>query len=388
MSRKGNFNEQLRAKHLIEYSKISKAFGVDLNKLHLELDLEYIKSIQQIIGQKPSLKDKSVLFLNHPIFVYHEKNILLFLNRIFKHCDSCHILHRYSGLNIKLENVRYISKQDIFKSTYDYVIIYKGLSFLSENISRIKSDNFFVLFLNSDVLVMEKDPEILNRIQKSNKKITYFNLFKSTLHHIYNPSEPLIKFKASINWPPSLDLFFKVPQNFLFDYLFMGGGARDYQFLYENQDLFQGKKVIITHCDSAVHHPDKDNPNFDCSYDRKYLGLLNKIDNFICLNRIDEQYYCKLLLYTRITICLFRNILSTHSTCISDAIWYGKPVITTKVEATEHLKDYALFAKNAKDVKRFLKKLDDPEFYKKITRKTINYGRKEFDIYKILRLIE
>ncbi|MBU1075810.1 MAG: hypothetical protein KKH98_00865 [Spirochaetes bacterium] len=374
-------------KEFYECLKINKVFGIDLFTLPVEMDLKFVKHIQQITRQNPNLRKKKILFLSHPQFKYHEKNILLYLNRKFKQCDCYHIDHADYSLKLKLDNVRYISKAEIFRSSYDYVIVNKGWSFLSRYISKIRSNTFYVFFLNSDAMALERDPKILQRILKADKKITYFNLFKNTLYNIYRP-DPSIKMTAAINWPPSLDVFLKGPGDFLFDFLFMGGGARDYKFLYENQDLFQGKKVIVTHCDAAEHHPDKNNRDFDRNYDHKYLGLLSKIGNFICLNRINENFYCKLLLYSRITMCLFRKIISTDSTCISDAIWYGKPVITTRVEATEHLKDYAFFVENAQDIRLVIEKLEDPKYYRKVTERIQKYAREEYNIFNLLKLIK
>ncbi|MBN1899359.1 MAG: hypothetical protein JW827_11325 [Spirochaetes bacterium] len=378
-----NINKQHEEKDLVEYNKITRAFGVNPLHLPLEWDTGFIKSIQRLIDQKPYLKDKKVLFLNHPQFKYHEKSILLFLNRKFKLCDCCHLQHRYAGLNVRLENVRYILKKDIFRSFYDYVIVNKGLSFLSKNILKIKAHHFIVLFQTTDIDPVLKNPEILTKVLNSKKKVTFFNLLKNTLHNIYE-SDPSLKIKASIHWPPSLDLFFRVPENYLFDFLFMGGGGRDYKFVLDNRDLFKGKKVIITHCDAARFYTVQS----DRDYDKKYLNLLKKIDNFICLNRINENAYCKLLLYSRIILCPFRRIMGADSTCISDALWYGKPIITNDVKATYHLKEHAFFIKGPEDFKSILNKLNDPAYYMKVTRKIMNYARKEYNIYNLLKLIK
>lgn len=374
--------KKLQKKEFFEIAKIEKAFSIDFYSLPVELDYKFIKNIQHVINQEPFLINKKVLFLSNPQFKYHEKNILLFLNRKFKKCDCYHIDHPNYSLKTKLENVYYIPKTNIPCSFYDYVIVYKGIEFLSQEIKKIKSKKFFVFLTNSDDITIRQNLKIYENLYQFQKKIIYFNLFKDALPCIGGIGSCL-NIKASINWPPSLDIFYKVPQKLLFDYLFMGGGARDYKFIYDNRKLFKDKKIIITHCDAKKHYKS----HRDYAYDTKYLNLLKKNKKIICLNRINETLYCRLILYSKTTICLFRKTVGTDSTCISDAMWYGKPVITNETRATKHLRDYVFFIKNAEDMTLILHELDDPQFYKKVSQKIMTYARKKNNIFNLLKKI-
>lgn len=374
--------KKLDRREFREIAEINKAFHIDFYHLPLGLDIPFIQSVQAMLTQGPCLKKKTVLFVNDSQFKYHEKHILLFLNRKFKHCDCYNIANPNFSLKTSLKNVRYLT-ESIPDKFYDRVIVYRGLEFLLQNINKIKTDKFYVLLTNIDVVYIHKNQDTLDILKKLKNKIVYFNLFKNTLDYI-SPSASQIQFQDAINWPPNLDIFYHVPKKFVFDYLVMGGVSRDYRFLYNNRRLFKGKKVIITHCDANKYRRDQN----ERSYDMKYLGLLNKNKEFICLKRIHESLYCRLLLFSRITICMFRKKVGTDSTCISDAIWYGKPVLTTKTMATDHLKNHAFFIHNTKDMKTILHKLKDRSFYENMTKKITKYARKENNIFNLLKLIK
>ncbi|MBN1899613.1 MAG: hypothetical protein JW827_12630 [Spirochaetes bacterium] len=385
MASEKSIKKRISLKELAEINKLKQALGIDILDLPFQMDPGFIKKVQCLIQQKPFLGNRNVLLLSEPQFKYHEKNILLFLNRKYRKCDCCFTRHASYSAKAKLKNVRYIPKTDIQRSSYDHVIVYNCLEFFSHEITKIKGDKFILLLTPKDGWALAKKPEIYSSLEKFLKKTTCFILFK---HHLaYTPfTWSKLKIGSSINWPATLDLFFKVPEKPLFDYLFMGGCGRDYQFLYEHRELFKDKKVIITHCD-AHKHTDVYSQE-DYIYDSKYTRLLKKNRNFVCLNRINEPNYCKVLLYSRVTICLFRGIVRYDSACISDALWYGKPVITNQTMATEYMKDYIFFIRDGSDLQNVLQRLEDPAFLQKVSEKAMRYARKENNIYNILKKIK
>ncbi|MDD5066209.1 MAG: hypothetical protein PHF84_04115 [bacterium] len=374
----------MEKKDLAGTDKVQQAFGIYLPDLPVEWNGEFIRNVRKIIGQGPFLGKKSVLLLSNPQFKYHEKHILLYLSYKFKKIDCCCVYHPDYSLKAKLKSVRYIPLSDITRSCYDYIIVYKCLGFFSGAIDSVRAGKYYVLMTGTDISDMQKDPGISRKLSRSGKKVVYFNLFKHTISRSVFPGQNRKK-HAAINWPPTLDVFYKVPREPLFDLLFMGGAWRNYKFLYENRRIFGDKKVIITHCDARMH---SGGTKQEFNYDSKYISLLKKERNMICLDRLNESLYCRLLLYTKSVICLFRHPVQYDSGCISDALWYGKPVITNKTLATRYLKNHVLYVASGREFGEALKKLEDPEFYRQVSRKAMDYAGRENNIFSLLKKIE
>jgi len=71
-------------------------------------------------------------------------------------------------------------------------------------------------------------------------------------------------------------------------------------------------------------------------------------------------------------------------TCIADAMWYGKPVLTNRVGANLHLEDRVIFFDDSQDLQMKLTQLEDEDYYNEVCENTIKAARKKNNMFNLL----
>ncbi|MBT3408804.1 radical SAM protein [archaeon] len=329
----------------------------------------YNKIIQQI---KNINLNKNILLIINPFRSYTPLIIHWFFENVnFTQFD---VYIDESKKNKLSKEIKSVSKKYILDSTYDYIISYGALDFLDNNILNGKK---LVIFSQADIYYLmdkefnEKNFNILFKDESDN--LTFYNLFK------YNFSKTMvgslsnkISLKYSIGLPPDINLFFENPSNNkIFDFIFLGGKDRNYKFLYENRDLFDGKKVLITN-------------KLDCkeSESIKYIKLLEENKNFITLSHVSNEIYAKLLLNSRICLTFFKGIHNADYTSLSDAMWYGLPIITNPIFTYNHIKEEFIFVSNRNELILALKKIENKYVEKSLIVK--KYARSNINVFDLL----
>jgi hypothetical protein len=274
-----------------------------------------------------------------------------------------------------LKNIRAIPLEKVLNEKFDYIIAYCCMDFIDTH----KLSGKIIMLLShvdEEYIRSSKKEDFLLEYPK--KSIACYNLMKDGISFKeYNHFYKTIEFKDSIRWPPDIPVSYKKPDlsKKIFDFVLLNGNARNFKFICDNLDLFDGKKVVI------IRGLEKSSETAS-----EQLNTLKKQPNFIFTPLISFEDYCKILLHSKIAIDFYKSpeITARGFTFISDAMWYGIPIITNKVNATSFLGKNLFFVNTKKDFVSAISALNEPKKYKEISSKLCEYAYKNHNIWDIL----
>ncbi|MBW2979919.1 radical SAM protein [Candidatus Woesearchaeota archaeon] len=355
----------------LQISKIKKNFGVDISKLELEKDKEYLNKTKKLIEGLPPKQLGILIIVGTSRRVFLEEIISFFNSVKVKYVDLYVDEQKKNQFDLPMGKINQVSKEEVLSKNYDYIISFGALHVLDE--VPLKGRPMSIL-LNDFTYISQNNGNLNWLMSYDDNSVKCYNMFRHAL-----PGASFGKFAAkmdmrySIDWAPDNAIDYKIPKKHLFDYVFFGGRERDYRLLYDNRKAFEGKRIILTKSDALIPRRQK-----------KYLDMLRKHDNFVCIDQIPHGLFLKLLLYSKISIAFFEGNDDQDYTSLSEAMWYGKPIITNKVKANKHLSKFLLFANNSDEISHHLKQLEDKDFYNTISEKTVAFARGDNSLFTLL----
>ena len=374
--------------------EIERALGVDLAALPVTLDDAFVKEVRDQVAKLPK-KDLRILLLSNSLKKFHERTFLLFFNALgperIKRCDCVAFDSDGRSFHPELRNVRYIDpKEACVPGAYDVVISFDSNQKLpafgdataaaTVHVGRTRSN------LSPEPLHSLPAPKSgLGRLlggigQRRPPAVRVYSTLRSTLSEgdfRKGLANRPVDYRADIDLPPNLDTYFETPKKARIPYLVLGGGDRDYGFLLENRDLFDAP-VLVT---SAEERPGR---GTEADRQNRIISALRKDPKFVCVSYMNPELYLRAILHSRAIVIPFTGEILTDYTSIADAIWYGRPVLTNRVQANAHLGDRVTFYTGPSDLRRKLDALRDDDFYAAACDRTKLHARANHNLHDLL----
>ena len=366
--------------------KVRDAFNVDLPQLPLGVDNQHIKNVQGVIQNLPN-KNIRLLILSNAERKMHQHAVLSFLNSI--HTASCDLIHYGSedrGRPPHFPNITSIKTFEDAKrrvktsgEPYDIIISFDSNEMLSLACSTLDAPGIHIGRLSWNIQNTSKWRRALRYLPRPPRGQS-FDVY-NTLGDTYGAldfqrglNNHPINIRKQINFPPHVPTHYLPPKDKVFPFLVIGGGDRDYSLLHQCRHAFD-KRVLVVAANVRRNE----------GFSQKHaLFRLKSNQRFVCLPYIWDELYWRCLLHSKVVVLPFRGKVRGDYTVISDALWYGKPILTTRVQANAHLDDRLTFFSDAHSLRRELLRLEDDAFYKEPSQRVMEIARQKHNLLDLL----
>jgi hypothetical protein len=352
----------------------SEAQAVDTLRRELGIELASIRprSVQQPAPELPA-KDLRLLLLLDCERQHHCQQIVdLFERAPGGRVDLLDTCRRPVQRSLTTSRVRVLSQAEPGES-YDAVVAY-GSAEVADT-TPLTGKLLLLHTLRDHDYLRRNQRRLAHLMQRPRRSIGWYNLFAHTIKpRSLGRFRSRLMIRAAIDWPPNLPVAHD-PASVApcVDYLVLGGKDRDYRLLYQYRALLAGRSVVLTHCDDDIS-----------SRQRPYLELLQREPGFVAIGRLPSLLYCRLLLSARVVLTLFEGRHTTDYTCLSEAMWYGIPIITNRVAATRHLRGVVSLVKNQRQLGRALERLDGATTRERCSQKLLRHARQHNNLDALL----
>ncbi len=370
---------------------LREAFGVALDELPLPLDRGFLAEVQRRLAALPN-KRLRLLLLSNPIKKYHEDTFLRFFDALrLDVCDCVLFDDQRRSLRPTLEHVRYCSTlSEVAGRRYDYVVSFDSNQRLCEVARAVRAPPIHVGRVRGNLLAGRPPGEApwstlgasLNprRLAARLAPVPVYGTLRHTQSrwdYVRGLGWQAARLRASIDFPPNTELSYARPARLHFPFLVLGGHDRDYAAVARSAAAF-GEKTLVTLAapEARVERLPREQ--------RAGLEALRRDPRFLCLSWLREDLYLRLLLHSRVVVVPVRGGAPTDYTSISDALWYGKPVVTRRVRATAHLGDRVTFFDNEAELAAKLEQLRDEDYYEQVSARRQALARTQHSLIDLL----
>lgn len=375
---------------------IERTLGVDLANLPMTVDDAFVERVRSQVAGLPK-KDHRILLLSNSAMKFHERTFLLFFNALgLERCDCVAFDSDGRSFHPELRHVRYLSAEaasdrNAGTGPYDLVISFDSNQKLPWFRDAAGAPGAKTVHVGRTRENLAPGPEAAEDVGSLRRWVGSVRHLRAPAVRVYSTlrntlteadfraglGDRRIDYRADIDLPPNIDTYFETPTEPRIPYLVLGGGDRDYGFLLENRDVFDGR-VLVT---SAEVRPGRGD---EADRQNRIIETLRKDPKFVCVSYLNPELYIRAILHSRAIVIPFTGEIKTDYTSISDAIWYGKPVLTNRVQANAHLADRVTFYRDARDLRVKLGRLRETSSYREQCERTKIRARANHNLHELL----
>ncbi len=361
--------------------------------LPLEIDDDYVAGVRERVRALPQRRLRLPLLSNSQK-KFHEKAFLLFFNAAgtgvrdcvqFDHDNRSWTKEfRDAALGRQLPNINFLSLGAALAKAkqgakYDHVVSFDSNQVLPKVSDPVGAPAVHIGTPRWNVDDTKELPRPTLGLWRpgppSGEPIRVFNLMGG------NPSSAdfrralgnrLVQVQDSIKFPPNVDVHFRTPATPAFPYVVVGGNNRDFRLLYRCRDVFDGKVLVLQATPRGS------------SRQNRALEKIRRDPRFVCVCDLDAATYLRVLLYSRVVVLPFRVGLDRNCTVVGDALWCGRPVVTTRVRPKAPIADRLSFFRSRAGLKRWVDLLADEKQYRTECARVRNVAVREHDLQRLL----
>lgn len=360
--------------------------------LPLEIDDDYVAGVRERVRALPQ-RPLRLLLLSNSQKKFHEKAFLLFFNAAgtgvrdcvqFDHDNRSWTKEfRDASLGRQLPNINFLSLEAVLAKSkqgakYDYVVSFDCNQVLPKISGAVDAPAVHIGTPRWNVDDTPKWRRLLSGLRPgppSGEPIRVFNSkggnlasgdFRRAL------SNRLVQIRDSINFPPNVDVQFRTPATTAFPYVVLGGGNRDYRLLHRCRDAFDGRVLVLRDVEQASF------------LQNRALQKLRNDPKFACIPYVEADVYVRLLLHSRVVVVPVLHGVRGDYTVISDALWCGRPVVTTPVRANAHIADRLNYFQTPAELKVWIDLLADADCYRSESTRARSAALRNHDFQALL----
>ncbi len=352
--------------------------GSLLAGLRLGTDQGFVGRLRARVRDLPP-KPLRVLVVTDAAMKYQEKAVLTFLGHApFSRCDAWIARSRERSLEPAVRGLRYVTEREARAGGYDRVIGFDANAAFVEQCAWHECPGSFVGKVREPHRAGTREAlaQLVARVRTYTTHVSLPNQ-AAALDAFFGSgrSRPC----GGIDLPPNLDLHLAPGGAPRFPCVLLGGGDRDYAFALAHAGRVAGG-IVVTQGDLA---PGK----LDAGADREALVAMRSDPRFTMVPRLPPVAYARLLLHARIVLVPVRGRAEGDYTCIADAAWYGRPVLTNRVAANAHMGDRVLFYDGPGELEARFRELEDPARWRESSSRAREAARRRSDLFALLERV-
>lgn len=372
---------------------IRREFGIDLLSLPLETDEDYVAGVRERVRELPQ-RPIRLLLLSNSEKKFHEKAFLLFFNAAGTGARDCVQFDdddrswtkesRDPGVGPRLSNINYLSLDSALAkvsagASYDYVVSFDCNEVLARVSDAVGAPAVHIGTPRWNVEHTPKWRRLLQALRPpASPRGDAIRVFSAMGGNLSSTDfrralgNRLVQVRDSINFPPNVDVHFRTPSTPAFPYVVIGGGNRDFRLLHRCRHAFDGKVLVLRDAGK------------ESLLQRHAMEKIRRDAKFVCIPYVDAAIYLRILLYSRVVVLPLLHGIRRDYTVIPDALWCGRPVVTTSIRANAHLADRLNYFRNAADLKHWVDVFAEPEQYQLECRRVRTAALREHDFQGLL----
>lgn len=346
--------------------------GIDLHHLQTPVDPGFAPPIVARLASLPALELR-VLLLSNATMKFQEQVLLSFFGRLSSRAtDVLTVSGTDRSIRPPLPRARYVDEALASRTEYDVVVGFDcGVRLLEEVRAREVPGILIGIPRTPGEPVASSWPLLRYPLRG------YTTQWWSTSQECgFALGVGNVDVRRRILYPPNVPLNRATPAHPAFDILVPGGGDRDYALLRRVVDEIGARRVLVTAATGGGSH--LDDPRNDA------VEQLGGDDRFVLVDWIPAHRYVDIVANARVVILPLIGVARGDLTCISDALWYGRPVLTTRTAATGHLDGVVTFFEHPSDVARALARLHEEHEYQAVSARSRAHAREHHDFYGLL----
>jgi hypothetical protein len=348
---------------------LSASFGLTFSELRARPDPLFARELAERVNALPE-KPLRLLVATNSMMKFQERLVLSFFDHAKLAACDCWIAEQADRSIVpKLRNARYVERSQIGRETYDAIVGFDCDRTLLSLCSERSLPGFFVGYPRQFDQPPQRIPRLLEPIQAYVTQPRFHS--RQPLEVWFGRGN--VTYRAGIHFPPNIPTQLALPERCCFDVFVPGGGDRDYELLYRIREALP-ERVLVTNARSPAYVGEA----------RNDFRILERDPRFVLLDWVPAERYAELLLHARVVLLPVVGLALGEYTCIADAIWFGKPVLTSPVKATRAIPDRVTLCDDDVAFVRELDALRDPELYARRARTARSIGRREHDLLELL----
>jgi hypothetical protein len=345
------------------------SFGVTFSELRARADSGVVRALGARIGALPRRRLR-VLLVTNSTMKFQERLVLSFFDHAGLSACDCWIAEQAERSIVpKLENVRYVERSQAEHETYDAVVAFDCDRTLLELCAARSVPGYFIGYPRQSNHPPQRFPRLRVPIRAYVTQPRFHT--RAALETWFGRHN--VTYCAGIHFPPNVPIQLACPERLRFELLVPGGGDRDYERLFRIRAALP-ERVLVTNARSPAYLGDR----------RNDFGILSRDPRFVLLEWVPAERYAELLLHARVVLLPAIGLATGEYTCISDALWFGKPVLTSPVHATLALPDRVTLCEDDAAFVRQLAALRDPARHAERSRAALTIGRREHNLLELL----
>lgn len=351
---------------------IQRSMGIDLHDLKTPIVPGFAPPIVERIASLPALSLR-ILLLSNATMKFQEQVLLSFFGRLSTTAtDVLTVSGMDRSIRPQLLLARYVDEAEASRTEYDVVVGFDCGVRLLEEVRRREVPGVLI-----GIPRTAGDPAGSLRPLLRHPLRGYTTQWWSTSMECgFALGVGNVDVRSRILYPPNVPLNRETPAHPAFDILVPGGGDRDYELLRRIVDEIGAERVLVTAASGGGPH--LHDPRNEA------IEQLGGDDRFVLIDWIPAYRYVDIVANARVVVLPLIGVARGDLTCISDALWYGRPVLATRTAATEHLEGVVTFFEDPSDVARALARLDEAEEYEAVSARSRAHAREHHDFYKLL----
>jgi hypothetical protein len=345
------------------------SFGVGFSELRAGADPAFARELAERVRALPA-KPLRVLLATNSTMKFQERLVLSFFDHAkLDRCDCWIAEQADRSIVPELRRARYVDATQIEHERYDAMVAFDCDRTLLELCAARSLPGYFLGYPRQFHQPPARFPRLREPIQAFVTQPRFHT--REALETWFGPRN--VSFCAGIHFPPNVPIQFALPARSRFELMVPGGGDRDYELLYRIRDALP-ERVLVTNARMPPMLGDA----------RNDFTILTRDPRFVLLDWVPAERYAELLLNARVVLLPVLGWALGEYTCIADAIWFAKPVLTSPVQATLQLSDRVRLCGDDAAFVGELGALGDPERYAACARTAQAYGRREHDLLELL----